>query len=124
MPYTILTLRYRKPGPAFQPYEDMKNRTNVARLLSAWFLSRVYEPAYQHARSDSFSLLEFMRRAPKAHFGRFVFYCLVMNIGLGFVGPFLGWYLLDQLGFTPAGFAPDVCSTHTRSLMPPAMRRA
>ena len=77
----------------------------AVRFLSAWFLTRVYEPAYQHARSDSFSLLEFMRRAPKAHFGRFVFYCLVMNMGLGFVGPFLGWYLLSQLGFTPAGFA-------------------
>ena len=65
----------------------------------------MYEPAYQHAHSDSFGLLEFFRRAPKAHFGRFVFYCLLMNMGLGFVGPFLGWYLLDQLGFSPAGFA-------------------
>jgi hypothetical protein len=37
VPYTILTLRYRKPGPAFQPYEDMKNRANVSRLLSAGY---------------------------------------------------------------------------------------
>lgn len=37
VPYTFLTLRYRKPGPAFQPYEDMKNRANVARLLSAGY---------------------------------------------------------------------------------------
>ena len=37
IPYTIITLRYRKPGPAFQPYEDMKNRANVARLLSAGY---------------------------------------------------------------------------------------
>lgn len=37
VPYTILTLRYRKPGPAFQPYEDMKNRANVARLLAAGY---------------------------------------------------------------------------------------
>src|SRR5690606_6014035 len=32
VPYTFLTLRYRKPGPAFQPYEDMKNQANVTRL--------------------------------------------------------------------------------------------
>jgi hypothetical protein len=37
VPYTVLTLRYRKPGPAFAPYEDMKNRTNVARLLAAGY---------------------------------------------------------------------------------------
>lgn len=37
VPYTFLTLRYRKPGPAFQPYEDMKNRANVSRLLSAGY---------------------------------------------------------------------------------------
>ncbi len=37
VPYTFLTLRYRKPGPAFQPYEDMKNRANVTRLLSAGY---------------------------------------------------------------------------------------
>jgi hypothetical protein len=37
VPYTFLTLRFRKPGPAFQPYEDMKNRANVARLLAAGY---------------------------------------------------------------------------------------
>jgi hypothetical protein len=37
VPYTVLTLRYRKPGPAFAPYEDMKNRANVARLLAAGY---------------------------------------------------------------------------------------
>jgi hypothetical protein len=37
IPYTFLTLRYRKPGPAFQPYEDMKSRANVARLLEAGY---------------------------------------------------------------------------------------
>ena len=37
VPYTYLTLRYRKPGPAFQPYQDMQNRANVARLLSAGY---------------------------------------------------------------------------------------
>jgi hypothetical protein len=37
VPYTYLTLRYRKPGPAFQPYEDMKSRANVSRLLAAGY---------------------------------------------------------------------------------------
>ncbi len=37
VPYTIVTLVYRKPGPAYQPYEDMKNRANVKRLLDAGY---------------------------------------------------------------------------------------
>lgn len=37
VPYTIVTLHYRKPTPAFRPYEDMKNRANVARLLAAGY---------------------------------------------------------------------------------------
>lgn len=37
VPYTVLTLRYRKEGPAFQPYEDLRNRANVSRLLAAGY---------------------------------------------------------------------------------------
>lgn len=37
VPYTIVTLRYRKPGHAFEPYQDIKSRANVMRLLSAGF---------------------------------------------------------------------------------------
>lgn len=37
VPYTYLTIRYRKPGKAFEPYHDMKDRANVLRLLSAGF---------------------------------------------------------------------------------------
>lgn len=48
VPYTIVTLRYRKEGPAFQPYEDMKNRANVARLLAAGY-QRIPLPALRPA---------------------------------------------------------------------------
>lgn len=37
VPYTIITLKYRKPNPAFQPYEDSKQRANVLRLLDAGY---------------------------------------------------------------------------------------
>ena len=37
VPYTVITLRYRKPGPAFEPYEDIKARANASRLLSAGY---------------------------------------------------------------------------------------
>lgn len=37
VPYTILTIKYRKPSPAYQPYEDSKQRANVLRLLDAGY---------------------------------------------------------------------------------------
>ncbi len=37
VPYTYLTLHYRKPGPAFRPYEDTKNRAITIRLLSTGY---------------------------------------------------------------------------------------
>lgn len=44
VPYTFLTLKFRKPTEPFRPYEDMKNRANVVRLLSAGY-QRVPVPA-------------------------------------------------------------------------------
>ncbi len=37
VPYTYLTLHFRKPGKAFEPYHDMEDRANTMRLLSAGF---------------------------------------------------------------------------------------
>ncbi|MEX2045219.1 MAG: hypothetical protein WD941_07685 [Opitutus sp.] len=63
VPYTYLTLRYRKPGPAFQPYEDMKQRANVARLLSAGY-QRIPLPAGRPAEPGTF--FELASAAPAA----------------------------------------------------------
>lgn len=35
--YTFLTLKYRKPGHAFEPYSDLKDRANTKRLLDAGY---------------------------------------------------------------------------------------
>jgi hypothetical protein len=35
--YTYLTLHYRRKEPAFQPYQDMRDRADVIRLLKAGY---------------------------------------------------------------------------------------
>jgi hypothetical protein len=35
--YTYLTLHYRKVGPAYSPYQDMRDRADVIRLLKAGY---------------------------------------------------------------------------------------
>ncbi len=59
VPYTWLTLAYRKAGPSYQPYEDSKQRANVLRLLDAGYqritatAERPAEPqALIHAMND------------------------------------------------------------------------
>jgi hypothetical protein len=58
VPYTYLTLHYRKPGPAFRPYEDNKNRATTVRLLSAGYqrvtlgLQRPADPARGRASAE------------------------------------------------------------------------
>lgn len=37
VPYTFLTLHYRKKNKAFEPHQDIKDRANTIRLLSAGF---------------------------------------------------------------------------------------
>jgi hypothetical protein len=37
VPYTFLTLYFRRPEKAFQPYADLKDRVNTRRLLSSGF---------------------------------------------------------------------------------------
>lgn len=77
----------------------------VARLMSAHYLHQMYEPPYHRQTSDRFSLLDFIRRAPQAHFGRFVIYCMLLNVGVGFLGPYFFWYILGELKFSPFAFA-------------------
>jgi hypothetical protein len=48
VPYTFLTLHYRKPGKSYEPYADMRNRANTGRLLSAGY-QRIELPAERPA---------------------------------------------------------------------------
>src|SRR5262249_26187854 len=48
VPYTFLTLHYRKPGKAYEPYVDMRERANTGRLLAAGY-QRIELPAERPA---------------------------------------------------------------------------
>src|SRR4051812_16222148 len=51
--YTYLTLHYRKAAPAFRPYEDIRSRANVIRLLSAGY-QRIPLAAQRPADPETF----------------------------------------------------------------------
>ncbi len=83
----------------------------LARLVSVWHLHQLCEVPYHRQQSDQFTLWQFIRRLPQAHYGRFVLYVMFMQIGAGFLMPFLSWQILDQLDFSPAAFATIMCAT-------------
>ena len=56
--YTYLTLHFRRPGPSFNPYRDMRDRADVIRLLKAGYrrvsidASRLVDDDAPRAASD------------------------------------------------------------------------
>ena len=57
VPYTVITLRFRKPGRAYEPYADTRDRVTSARLTDAGFtevpLTLTLPPAADTAASSS-----------------------------------------------------------------------
>lgn len=67
------------------------------RFQSTYYLSRMHEPVYAVADADRFTLMDFLRRAPRANFARFVFYVTAVFFGVAVAGPFFGYYMLKDL---------------------------
>ncbi|MFZ5863653.1 MAG: MFS transporter [Nitrospirota bacterium] len=72
----------------------------AARLLSAYYLSRMVEPPYVSTHEDRFSLWQFLRDGRRTNFGRFVGYVGSMHFAVQVSGPMIAPYLLRDLRFT------------------------
>lgn len=68
------------------------------RLLSCYYLSQMHEPSYHPKKEEIFTMAEFIKRAPKGNFGRFVFYQTMFYMGSSIAGAYFGWYWLDASG--------------------------
>ncbi len=77
----------------------------AARLVSAWQMNAMAEPAYvPPARADAFSFTDFVRRAPAGNFGRFTIYVALLLAATNIAGPFFTPYMLSDLHFTYVQF--------------------
>ncbi|MBI4616457.1 MAG: MFS transporter [Planctomycetes bacterium] len=72
----------------------------VARLVSARYLGLMHDPAYAPSAADRFTLVEFVKRAPRANYGRFVFFSAAISGAIAIAGPFFGYYMLQDLGWS------------------------
>ncbi|MBN2057173.1 MAG: MFS transporter [Candidatus Saganbacteria bacterium] len=71
----------------------------VARFLSWVFISRLYEPAWQVKKTDSFTFLQFIGRLPVSNFAKYSVLAAMFNFFVALVSPFFAVYLLRDLGY-------------------------
>lgn len=72
----------------------------VARLRSAFWVARYDDPPYYCARKHRFSFFQFLRKAPRSNFARFVLFVSVINFAATFGGPYYAVYMLRDLGLS------------------------
>lgn len=72
----------------------------MARLISAYCLSRMSEPKYTPRAEDHFSVWQFLRDGRKTNFGRFVLFTALIHFSVHVSGPFISPYLLRDLNFS------------------------
>ena len=72
----------------------------VARLVSAYFLTRMYEPPLEIRPEHRFTMLSFLGKIWRSNFGRFVIFVALVNFATFMAAPFFAVYMLDELGFS------------------------
>jgi MFS family permease len=73
---------------------------SVSRMISAYLLSRHYEPAFKLEDGYYFSFFQFVKKAPSNNFGRFVIYVGMIYFAVLMAAPFFTVYMLKNLSFS------------------------
>lgn len=71
----------------------------VARLVSWYFLTRMYEPKLVIKPEHRFTFIDFIKRMRRTNFGKFVIFVASMNFSVFVGAPFLAVYMLRDLKF-------------------------
>ena len=73
---------------------------NISRMISAYLLSRHYDPAFKLEEGYYFSFWQFIKKAPSNNFGRFVIYVGMTYFAVLIAAPFFTVYMLKNLSFS------------------------
>lgn len=82
----------------------------VARLISRQYFKKTYEPKLILKKADHFSFFEFIKKAPKNNFGRYVLFKTMMVFTVFIASPFFTVYMLRNLNFSYVTFMLIVLS--------------
>jgi MFS family permease len=82
----------------------------LARLQSAWYLSRMTEPPHEMRVEDRFTLRQFFARLPKSNFAKFVVFVACLTASAHFAGCLFIPYWRNDLGFSYWGLMAVACA--------------
>ncbi len=71
-----------------------------SRLMSAYFVSRKYEPPYTQIPESEESFIKFMKYGRLTNYGTLIFFLCMTNFGVYISAPFFTPYMLTDLGFS------------------------
>src|SRR4030042_4104281 len=82
----------------------------LARFISRQYFKKIYEPKLKLKKADYFSFWQFIKKAPKNNFGRYVLFKTVMVFAVFIASPFFTVYMLRNLNFSYVTFMLIVLS--------------
>ena len=88
---------FQNAGMAAAGFLAVFTAAMLARLSSAFWMSRYDDPPYHVQPEQVFSFWQFLRRSPKSNFAKFVFFFAVMNFAVSFSSPYFALYMLRDL---------------------------
>ncbi len=71
----------------------------VARLLSFYMYTKIYEPEYYFDESYKFGFIDFLKNLRRTNFGIFVIYTCVFTFSFRIAAPYFSVYMLNYLKF-------------------------
>ncbi len=71
----------------------------VWRMISWYFLNKMYEPPLHVKKDDHFTLVQFLRRLRESNFAKFAVFVSAMNFSVNFASPFFAVLMLNDLKF-------------------------
>lgn len=95
---SAIVLDYLKPlGMLYEGFFALFILCFLFRMISVHYLTKMHEPNYKIQSSDYFGVIDFVKKAPQANFGRFVFYVTMIYFGVAIAGCFFSYYMLKNL---------------------------
>ena len=89
----------------------------AGRFFSFYFLTKHYYPKMNMKKEDYFSFWQFIKKAPKNNFGRFVIFISFVTFGTNFAAPFFGVYMLEELHYSYTWFTTVTLSAGIFTLL-------
>ncbi len=71
----------------------------ACRVVSCFFLTRMHEPVCRIDKTQSFSFIDFIRRARESNFAKFVFFVSSLNFCVNLASPYFSVFMLRDLKF-------------------------